>query len=200
GGVALIDYDGAGLLDVFATGGGYFTGPDHQQIAGYPNRLFKNLGGWKFKDVTKEVGLDQPVFYSHGCAVGDYDRDGWPDLLVTGWDRLALDPNEPDGAGGRRFAPVTQEAGPAYIFCSTRAGWADLDADGYPDLYVCNYLNWSFANHPRCGEHGRVDVCPPKEFHGLPHVLYRNNRDGTFTDVSRQAGLRPASAQASKGL
>src|SRR5262245_26249592 len=67
GGVGLIDYDGDGLLDIYLTGGGYFDGPDKKQIKGYPNRLFKNLGGWKFQDVTREAGLDQPVFYSHGC-------------------------------------------------------------------------------------------------------------------------------------
>src|SRR5437870_4140418 len=79
GGVALFDYDGDGLLDVFVTGGGHFDGPDRQQIQGHGNRLYKNLGGWKFRDVTQEVGLDQPVFYTHGCAVAGFTRDGWPD-------------------------------------------------------------------------------------------------------------------------
>src|SRR5262245_19337635 len=89
GGVALIDYDQDGLLDVFVTGGGYFAGPDRKEIRGYPNRLFRNLGGWKFRDVTAEVGLPtEGLFYSHGAAVCDYDNDGWPDLLVTGYGRL----------------------------------------------------------------------------------------------------------------
>src|SRR5205814_9797552 len=79
GGVALIDYDGDGLLDVFVTGGGYFDGPDKQQIKGHPCNLFKNLGNFKFKDVTKEAGLDAVAWwYTHGAAVADYDRDGWP--------------------------------------------------------------------------------------------------------------------------
>src|SRR5262245_12175715 len=87
GGVALLDYDGDGLLDVFLTGGGYFDGPDKKVIKGHPCKLYKNLGGFKFKDVTAEVGLDsladgEPWFYTHGCAVADYDNDGWPDLLV----------------------------------------------------------------------------------------------------------------------
>src|SRR5207244_5124092 len=112
GGVALFDYDGDGLLDLFVTGG-YFDGPDKQQIRGHPNRLYKNLGGWKFRDVTHEVGLDGPLLYTHGCAAADYDGDGWPDLLVTGWGRLALYRNvaDPAAPGGRRFAEVTRQAG-----------------------------------------------------------------------------------------
>src|SRR5438445_182878 len=87
GGVALIDYDGDGLLDLFLTGGGYYDGKDKRDIKGHGCRLYKNLGKGKFRDVTREVGLDPGapgLFYTHGCAVGDYNRDGWPDLLVTG--------------------------------------------------------------------------------------------------------------------
>jgi hypothetical protein len=188
GGVALLDYDGDGLLDVFVPGGGYFEG---QEVRGHPCRLFKNQGGFRFRDVTREAGLDRPLFYTHGCAVADYDRDGWPDLLVTGYGRLALFHNEPDGKGGRRFVEVTRAAGLTDDLWSTSAAWADLDGDGYPDLYVCHYVDWSFRNHPRCKAHNKErDICPPGHFTALPHRLYRNNGDGTFTDVSRQAGLR----------
>jgi hypothetical protein len=198
GGVALIDYDGDGLLDLFFTGGGYFDGPDKKQIKGHLCRLYKNLGNWKFRDVTAEVGLDQlaggePWFYTHGVAVADYDNDGWPDLLVTGWGRLALLHNEPDGKGGRRFRDVTRLAGLTDDLWSSSAAWGDLDGDGFADLYVCHYVNWSFANHPACKDYRdqtRPDVCPPKQFRALPHRLYRNNRDGTFTDISKIAGLR----------
>src|SRR5947209_14884391 len=76
GGVALLDYDGDGLLDIFVAGGGAFEGTS---IQGHPGKLFKNLGHWHFRDVTSEAGLDQPRFYTHGCAMADYDRDGWPD-------------------------------------------------------------------------------------------------------------------------
>jgi hypothetical protein len=214
GGAVLIDYDGDGLLDVFLPGGGYFDRPDSAfpkrpndkgklvrdldlfrrdppGIKGHPCKLYKNLGNFRFKDVTKEAGLDGLSFYTHGGAVADYDRDGWPDLLVTGWGRLALLHNEPDGKGGRRFVDVTQKAGLNDTSWSTSAAWADFDGDGHVDLYVCHYGNWSFSNHPECSYDNKTpDVCPPKTFHPLPHLVYRNNGDGTFTDVSNAAGLR----------
>jgi enediyne biosynthesis protein E4 len=194
GGVALIDYDGDGLLDIFVTGGGYFDGPDKKQIKGYPCKLYKNLGNFRFQDVTAQAGLDIPWFYSHGCAVADYDNDGWPDLLVTGWGRLALFHNEPDGKGGRHFVEVTRQAGLTDNLWSTSAAWADLDGDGFPDLYVCHYVDWSFANNPHCDVGGKRSICPPLLFKALPHVLYKNNGDGMFTDVSKQAGLLEANA------
>jgi hypothetical protein len=198
GGAGLIDFDGDGLLDIFVTGGGYYEG---SEIRGYSNRLFKNLGEGKYRDVTSEVGLDQPLFYSHGCAVADYDRDGWPDILVTGWGRVVLYHNEPDGKGGRRFRDVTQKAGLTDKLWSTSAAWADLDGDGWPDLYVCQYVNWSMENNPRCSGYTPAtprDVCPPKKFIGLPHHVYRNNGDGTFKDVSKEAKLRPYTGERDK--
>jgi RNA polymerase sigma factor (sigma-70 family) len=207
GGVALLDYDGDGLLDVFIVGGGSFDKTEAEwekdrskppRIHGRPCKLYKNMGGWKFKDVTHEAGLDhlaggQPFFYTHGCAVADYDCDGWPDLLVTGYGGLALFHNEPDGKGGRHFVDVTKKAGlggRGSVWC-TSAAWADLDGDGYPELYVCQYTDWSFANHPTCKLDGITrDVCPPKQFAAQPHLLYQNRRDGTFTEVGALVGLR----------
>jgi hypothetical protein len=204
GGVGLIDFDGDGLLDVFVTGGGGFGGPDGKGIKGLPCKLYKNLGGWKFQDVTADVGLDQPVFYTHGVAVADYDRDGWPDLLVTGWGRLALFHNvaAPGSKWGRRFEEVSERAGLTSHLWSTSAAWGDLDGDGWPDLYVCHYVNWSFANNPECHSGpGARDTCPPGRFEALPHILYRNNGDGTFTDVSDKAGLYQGKAREyGKGL
>jgi hypothetical protein len=195
GGVGLIDYDGDGLLDIFFPGGGSFDG---QRIRGRPCKLFKNLGGFRFRDVTEEVGLTGPWFYTHGVAVADYDRDGWPDLLVTGWGRLALLHNEPvapkDPSKGRKFVDVTDKARLPAGLWTTSAAWGDLDGDGWPDLYVCQYVDWSFErNHPTdCSYNGMTrDVCPPQKFKGLPHRLFRNNKNGTFTDVSNEAGLRP---------
>jgi hypothetical protein len=192
GGVGLLDYDRDGRLDVFVTGGGYF-GPQ-QAILGYPNRLFRNEGNWRFRDVTAEVGLpvDDPPCYSHGVAVGDYNNDGWPDLLVTGYGRLALYRNN---AG--TFEDVTAAAGlrdQRELHWSTSAAWGDLNADGHPDLFVGHYVDWSFKNHPRCGGYRpdqAVDVCPPKQFRPLLPALYLSNGDGTFRDASQEAGLKP---------
>lgn len=195
GGVALFDFDGDGLLDIFLTGGGFFDGPDRDQIKGLTCKLYKNLGGWKFKDVTKEAGLDVPWWYTHGVAVADYDCDGWPDLLVTGYGKLALFHNVSDGNGGRRFVDVTDAMGLRDESWNTGAGWADLDGDGFPDLYVCRYADWSFANHPVCAGHQpgvKRDVCPPHRFKPLVHALFHNDRGKAFRNVSVEHGFRPA--------
>lgn len=206
GGALLIDYDHDGLIDLFLPGGGYYDGPDKKQIKGHPCKMFRNKGNFQFEDVTEKVGLAAgPVFYTHGGAVGDYDNDGWPDLLVTGFGRVVLYHNEPDGAGGRKFVDVTKKAGlladgvseeagqPGRHFWSTSAAFADLDGDGYPEIYVCQYVNWSWKNNQPC--HGYTtkvpqDVCPPKQYDARPHALYRNKGDGTFVECLKEAGLR----------
>jgi len=211
GGVGLIDFDGDGLLDVFLPGGGGFEGADKKSIVGRTCRMYRNLGKGKFEDVTDKVGLtklagNKPWFYSHGVAVGDYDRDGWPDLLVTGWGAVALfhnvpvDPANPTKA--RRFEDVTEQAGLGKgITWATSAAFADFDGDGSPDIYICQYVDWSWAKNPPCTYDGKTpDVCPPKSFNGLPHKLYRNTGKKTFEDVSATAGLHPGGVEASKGL
>ncbi len=199
GGAAVLDFDGDGLLDIFFAGGGRFDGTDKKQIVGLTPKLYRNLGGWKFQDVTDAIGLNtladgKPWFYTHGAAVADYDRDGWPDLLVTGYGRLALFHNESDGKGGRRLREVTAEAGLlGPHFWGTSAAWGDLDGDGYPDLYVCQYVNWSNENDPACPGYfpGIVrDVCPPAKFESRPHALFRNRGNGTFENATATAGLR----------
>jgi hypothetical protein len=224
GGVALLDYDGDGRLDVFLTGGGHYAGDGGKELVGAPCRLYRNLGNGKYKDVTAEAGLDRLAggeawFYTHGATVADYDRDGWPDLLVTGWGRVALFHNVPvdpaDPTKGRRFEDVTDPAGLATgITWATSAAFGDLDGDGYPDLYVCQYVNWSFGNNPVCMLGGKTrDICPPSSFDGLPHKVFRNvpltphpspsKREGgerKFVDVSAEAGLVAPGRESSKGL
>jgi hypothetical protein len=190
GGVGLIDYDGDGLLDIFLPGGGYFVG---KTLHGYPCRLYRNLGGWRFRDVTAEVGLDQGLLYTHGCAVGDYDNDGWPDLLVTGYGGVILYHNEPDGKGGRRFVNVTARAGLTDTLWATSAAWGDLNGDGYLDLYVTHYVDWSFANHPRCPGYvpdQAVAICSPRHYTARPHTQIYNTGDATFRAARRGAGRR----------
>jgi hypothetical protein len=190
--VALFDYDGDGLLDIFATGGGTIEAGT-LKIGGLPSRLYRNRGKWQFEDVTAQVGLDQPLFYSHGAFVTDIDNDGWPDLLVTGWNRVALYHNVA-GPNGRRFVEISQQAGLTDTRWSTAAAWGDLDGDGFPDLYLAYYVDWSSTNNPTCKGQSRTipkDVCPPQSFHPLRHRLYKNNGNRTFTDITEQAGLRP---------
>jgi RNA polymerase sigma factor (sigma-70 family) len=191
GGVAVLDYNGDGLPDLFFAGGGYFAGPDRKQIRGHPCKLYRNLGNGRFRDVTRETGLDRIDFYTHGAAVLDYDGDGRPDLLITGFGRLALYHN----TGRQRFIDVTVRAGlPAGLWTTSAAG-ADFDGDGFADIYVCQYVDWSFADghNPPFSYDGKTrDIAPPKSFTALPHKLFRNNRDGTFTDVSQEAGLKAA--------
>lgn len=191
GGVAVFDYDRDNKLDLFFTGGGALSTTTPVAVRGLPGRLYRNLGGWKFADVTDAAGLAGAPFYSHGAFAADYDRDGFPDLFVTGFGGVALYHNEANPAGGRRFVERAAAAGLTDNRWATAAAWADLDADGFPDLYVCHYLDWAPANDPTCAGNGVPrDVCPPQRFKPLPHRLYRNNQNGTFTDVTAAAGLR----------
>lgn len=192
GGVALFDFDNDGLLDVYVPGGGHFDG---KKVLGRPGKLYRNLGGFRFEDVSAAVGLDGPLQYSQGVSAFDYDNDGWLDLLVSGYNRLVLLRNEPDGKGGRKFVDVTAKAGLTDHLWSSSTAWGDLNGDGHPDIYVARYGNWGFDGtgpdgqpfrHPiDCSyvDHVR-DVCQPAKFTPLPHTVYASNGDGTFADVS----------------
>jgi enediyne biosynthesis protein E4 len=188
GGGAVWDYDGDGDNDLYFPGGGQFSGG--REVSGRPGALFRNDGDWHFSLQTGVAGLQAAPHYSHGTAVDDYDGDGFPDLLVTGYGGLVLWHNHGDGT----FLDSTAAAGLHDRLWSSSAAWGDVNGDGAPDLYVAHYLDWSFDKHPDCPAqqpgHPR-DVCPPERFGPLPDVLYINRGDGTFLEGSSQAGLRP---------
>jgi hypothetical protein len=190
GGVGLLDFDRDGLLDIVLTGGGGFDGPAENKITGLPTKIYRNLGKLQFADVTAAIELLSPPFYSHGCAVADYDRDGWPDFLITGFGQLALYHNQAGAEGQRRFVEVSAAAGLRDNAWCSSAGWGDIDGDGDPDLYVCHYLDWTLATDKRCETGGRRDVCPPQRFPPLRHALFENRGDGTFVEITAQSSLR----------
>ncbi|MBL8813276.1 MAG: CRTAC1 family protein [Planctomycetaceae bacterium] len=180
GGVALLDYDLDGLLDIYCAGGGTFEGDNSPQIRGLSAGLFRNLGNFRFQDVTQSSGIVTDSLYSHGAIAADYDCDGRDDLLITGYSGMLLFRNEGDG----KFRDVTASVGLTNTNWSTSAAFADLTGNGKADLYVSRYVNWSFQNDPKCQPRGsdqERDVCPPQSFDALPHSLYQF--DGTqFTD------------------
>jgi hypothetical protein len=184
GGSAAVDYDCDGQVDLICAGGGRFE--SNGAIHGLPLGAFRNEGGWRFTRVDAAAGLDVAPYYNHCIAAGDYDNDGFPDLLVTGYGGLVFYRNQGDGT----FTEATDRAGLTEKIWSTGAAWGDLNGDGYPDLYIAHYMNWSFANHPPCYSQGKIDICGPNLFESLPHTLYCSLGDGTFRDASREAGLR----------
>lgn len=193
-GVAVFDFDNDGKLDVLVVGGGYFDGANKQELKGHPCKLYRNRGELRFDDATTAAGLDIPWCYLHGVAVADYDRDGFLDFVVTGFGRIELFHNEPDGKGGRRFVAVGEKLGLKDDSWSTSVGWGDIDGDGFPDLYVCHYCDWSFANNPVCkGQRAGVarDVCAPQRFKPLVHTLFKNERGKAFRDVSAEHNFKP---------
>jgi hypothetical protein len=184
GGVAAFDYDNDGLLDLFFTNGAEIPSLEKTKSA-YSNRLFHNNGDGTFTDVTAKAGL-AGIGYSMGVAAGDYDNDGFVDLYVTGVNRNQLFHNNGDGT----FTDVTGKAnvpgtvpgvGKAW---SVTAGWLDYNNDGRLDLFVVNYLNYDLKTATLCSVKKIATFCSPDDFQGLPNILYRNNGDGTFTDVS----------------
>ncbi len=187
GGVALFDYDNDGDVDLFAPGGGEFGA--NREIAGLPSALYRNDGDWRFANVTNSAGVGQPRHYTHGVAVSDADNDGFADFVVTGYGGVQFFRNQGDGS----FEDGTAPAGLTDPLWSSSAAWGDLNGDGCLDLYIVHYVNWSWDNDPPClGPRPDLrDVCPPRQFDGLPDTLYFANGDGTFTDHSQAAGLRP---------
>ena len=185
-GVGWIDYDQDGLMDL------YFVQAAATDIY-KPSRplrsaLYHNNGDGTFTDVTAKAGVGAENHYGQGVAVGDFDNDGYPDLYVTGYDRAILYHNNGNGT----FSDVTAKAGVTDEGgWSTSAGWFDYDKDGYLDLLVTNYIEWTPKNNLWCGEKrpGYRSYCHPGNYKGQRIKLYHNNHDGTFTDVSDASGV-----------
>ncbi len=192
GGVALIDYDGDGWPDI------YFTNAQGVDMAlhGLKSRsaLYHNNHDGTFTDVTDKAGVGYPC-WAMGAVVGDYNNDGRPDLLVTCLNGVVLYRNNGDGT----FTDVTKASGlAADTGWTTGAAFGDYDNDGNADLFVSHYVDFHLDNLPVFGsskacKYLGLDVqCGPRGLKGAPDNLYRNNGDGTFTDVSKQAGVDDA--------
>jgi len=192
GGIAVFDYNGDGRPDIFFTNGADIA-TLKKSSPKYFNKLLRNDGNGVFTDVTAQAGL-QGSGFDIGVAVGDYDNDGFPDMFVAGVHGNTLYHNNGDGT----FTDVTKKAGldksndPEYgPLWSETAVWVDVNNDGLLDLFVVNYLQWSYSDKPMCGEAGGVaDYCHPRFYKGQPNQLFINQGDGTFKDVSKEWGIR----------
>ncbi len=194
GGVAVFDYNGDGRPDIFFTNGANIATLKKDDPK-YRNRLFRNDGNGVFTDVTDAAGL-AGTGYDMGVAVADYDNDGHPDIFVAGLHHSALYHNNGNGT----FTDVTVKSGldanlnrPDPQFgerWSITGVWVDVNNDGLLDLFVVNYMQWSYAATPLCAIGGVADYCSPKYYKGEPNQLFLNKGDGTFQEVSKEWGLR----------
>lgn len=184
GGVALIDYDGDGWLDIFFVNG--CKQPVNPADFTHTCKLMRNGGDGTFSDMTPAAGVGHNG-YGQGCAVGDFDNDGFDDLYVTCVGSNVLYHNNGDGT----IRAVTSEAGVDCPLWSTGAAFGDFDRDGDLDLFVANYVDFDPKTAPSCGDPhtGQRSYCGPNSFGPLPDVLFENNGDGTFSDVSTAAGI-----------
>jgi hypothetical protein len=184
GGVAFLDFDSDGLQDLFFVNGG--ETPHGKSFSPVRNALYHNLGNGQFDDVAAKAGVDRLSFYGMGVAVGDFDNDGFPDLYITGFPSSALFHNNGNGT----FTEITEHAGVKNAGkWAASAAWFDFDRDGFLDLLVTNYVDFSFNDPKKCEVNGMRSYCEQKAYRGMPLTLYHNNRDGTFSDVSERAGL-----------
>lgn len=185
GGLAIFDFDGDGRPDIFFTNGAAIPSLQKNDPK-FRNRLFRNEGGMKFRDLTTAAGVAGEG-YSMGAAAGDFDNDGKPDLFVAGVNRNILYRNRGDGT----FEDVTESAGIKSGEWAVAAGWFDFDRDGLLDLWVVHYAKFSVAESRYCGDRSRGlrIYCHPKYFQPLASTLYRNLGHGKFQDVSQKAGI-----------
>jgi hypothetical protein len=192
GGVALLDYNNDGLLDIFLVNAGHTRDLMHEPAnfdrrdPAFWNRLYRQNKDGSFTDVTEQAGLVNAgdTNYGMGVAVGDYDNDGYPDIYVTNYGKNILYHNNGDGT----FTDVTAKAGVAAGGWSVSAGFFDYDNDGKLDLFVTRYLDWSVEKNKTCGAE-KPTYCPPGEFPAITNILYHNRGDGTFEDVSVASGI-----------
>jgi len=192
-GLALFDYDGDGLIDVYFLNGRPLPGTTSD--VALKNRLYRNLGGFRFADVTDRAGVGDAGF-GLGVAVGDYDNDGWPDVYVNNFGRNVLYHNNGDGT----FTDVTEKAGVGVgEHVGAGACFLDIDGDGNLDLYVGRYIKFSFDKHVVRSVGGLPRYPGPRDFQPDADTLFRNNGDGTFTDVSVASGIA-AHAGTSMGM
>jgi hypothetical protein len=189
GGVAVFDYNNDGLLDIFFTNGAAIPSLEKTDPS-YWNRLYRNNGDGTFTDVTEQAGV-KGVGYSMGVAAGDYDNDGFVDLYITGMNHNQLLHNNGDGT----FTDVTDKAMVGGTTAgygkpwAVAAGWFDSTNSGRLDLIVINYLDYNIANAKLCSIGNARTYCAPGNYKGTPNILYRNNGDGTFTDVSASSHI-----------
>src|SRR5205085_1455500 len=203
GGVALFDYDNDGRLDIFFTNGAKIDDPmpdgklPDKSDPKFSNRLYHQSSNGTFTDVTEKAGLTgiPQNHYDMGVAVGDYDNDGFEDIYVTGFGGNTLYHNNGDGT----FTDVTKKAGVAASGWNTSAGFLDYDNDGKLDLFVTRYVDWTFKTNRYCGEEkpGYRAYCHPDNYEGVTSILYHNDGNGTFTDVSEKSGIAKSTG---KGL
>jgi hypothetical protein len=195
-GVGLLDYDNDGYLDVYFVNGAAIPSLKKEGPM-YWNRLFHNNRDGTFTDVTEKAGV-AGAGYGMGVAIGDYDNDGWPDIYVVNVTKNQLFHNNHDGT----FTDVTDKAGvgggmlDGKKMWSVSAAWVDYNNDGLADLFVSNYCKWEVNKDPVCGPNPNTRAyCHPKNYAPLPNTLYRNNGDGTFTDVSVETGIHKFSGK-----
>ena len=187
GGVAVIDYDRDGWPDIFLVNGAKLragqtdSDPLDKTAPEYWNRLYRNNHDGTFTDVTEKAGV-RGSGYGMGAAVGDFDNDGYDDLLVTNYGSVILYRNNGNGT----FTDVTGKAGLHVQGWASSAGFFDYDNDGKLDLFICRYLDWNFQKNIFCGSRveGGRSYCHPDNFKPIASYLFHNNGDGTFTDVS----------------
>jgi hypothetical protein len=194
-GCVWFDYNNDGLLDLYVLSGRYLEGVtdhSHPDGADATNHLYRNNGDGTFTDVTTQAGVAGKGF-AMGVTVGDYDNDGYEDIYVTNWNSVILYHNNGDGT----FTDVTEKAGVQNSHWGVGAAFLDYDRDGRLDLFVGNYLK--FDPHAKKPYYGAEAFAGPLDFEGDANRLFHNNGDGTFTDVSAQAGVDNAAGRA-KGV